>query len=83
LKQRRFHHGREIAAEYLSIITRRSEPSSEITGEQLQVIRDNHTLVQQFAEMVKNQAEKETGERTSLAGLARSSCLLWIGTQNR
>ena len=52
----------KIAAEYLNIITRRSEPMSEITGEQLlQVIRDNPTLVQQLAEMVKNQSEKENG----------------------
>jgi hypothetical protein len=52
----------EIAAEYLNIITRRSEPSSEITGEQLlQVIRDNPTLVQQLADMVKNQTGKENG----------------------
>jgi len=50
----------KIAAEYLNIITKRSEPSSEITGEQLlQVIRDNPTLVQQLAEMVKNQSGKE------------------------
>jgi hypothetical protein len=50
----------KIAAEYLNIITRRSEPMSEITGEQLlQVIRDNPTLVQQLAAMVKNQSEKE------------------------
>jgi hypothetical protein len=42
--------------------TRRSEPSSEITGEQLlQVIRDNPTLVQQLADMVKNQTGKENG----------------------
>jgi hypothetical protein len=52
----------KIAAEYLNIITRRSEPSSEITGEQLlQVIRDNPTLVQQLADMVKNQTGKENG----------------------
>jgi hypothetical protein len=48
----------KIASEYLNIITGRSEPSAEITGEQLlQVIRDNPTLVQQLAEMVK-QSEK-------------------------
>jgi len=52
----------KIAAEYLNIITRHSEPMGEITGEQLlQVIRDNPTLVQQLAEMVKNQSDKENG----------------------
>jgi len=52
----------KIAAEYLNIITRRSEPMSEITGEQLlQVIRDNPALVQQLADMVKNQTGKENG----------------------
>lgn len=55
-------HDMDYSVLYLNIITRHSEPSSEITGEQLlQVIRDNPTLVQQLAEMVKNQAGKENG----------------------
>ena len=75
----------EIATEYLSVISKRSGPAGEITGEQLlQVIRDNSTLVQLLDEMVKNQTGKETGnERGSLAGLTRSGDLFRVGTQDR
>lgn len=50
----------KIAAEYLNIISKRSEPSAEITGEQLlQVIRDHPKLVRELAEMITNQVGKE------------------------
>lgn len=51
----------KVAAEYLNILSKGSEPGSEITGEQLlQVIRDHPTLVRKLAEMIKNQTGKES-----------------------
>jgi len=50
----------KIAAEYLNVITGRPESAGEMTGEQLlQVIRDHPTLVQELAQMVKDQTGKE------------------------
>jgi len=49
-----------IAAEYLNVITGRPESAGEMTGEQLlQVIRDHPTLVQELAQMIKDQTGKE------------------------
>jgi len=50
----------KIAAEYLNVITGRPESAGEMTGEQLlQVIRNHPTLVQELAQMIKNQTGKE------------------------
>lgn len=50
----------KIAAGYLNILSKRTEPPSEITGEQLlQAIRDHPTLVSELAEMIKNQTGEE------------------------
>jgi len=55
----------KIAAGYLNVLSKRSEPSSEITGEQLlQAIRDHPTLVKELAEMLRTSENQKQKEKT-------------------